>query len=563
MTSDGKELKSMTKPIVMTIDDEPHVLNAIARDLQAHDQKEYRVVRASSGAEALETVQEFKRRNTPVALLLVDQRMPAMSGIEFLAEAIKLYPDSKRVLLTAYADTDAAISSINAIDLDYYLMKPWDPPEELLYPVLDDLLSDWLASVPIPYDGIRVAGTQWSPSSHTVKDFLGRSQVPYKWLDVERDSEARELVESISDGRPRLPAIFFPDGSTLVDPDLRTLADRVGLTTRAERPFYELIIVGSGPAGLAAAVYGASEGIRTILIEREAVGGQAGTSARIENYLGFPTGISGADLARRAATQAKRLGAEILTAQEVTGVRVEDPYRIVTLADGSELSCHALVIATGARVLPLELPGIERLVGRSVYYGAATSEAAHYRGCKVFVLGGGNSAGQGAMFLSRFASEVTLVVRRDTIEKSMSHYLRDQIAGTGNVSLKLGTEVTAVGGEEHLKSITFKDAATGETETTPADALFIFIGAAPHSDLVAGTVERTEAGFIPTGPDLSRDGRRPKNWKLQRDPFLLETNVPGIFAAGDIRHGVVRRVASAVGQGSVVVYFVQRYLETV
>jgi thioredoxin reductase (NADPH) len=522
MTSDGKELKSMTKPIVMTIDDEPHVLNAIARDLQAHYQKEYRVVRASSGAEALETVQEFKRRNTPVALLLVDQRMPAMSGIEFLAEAIKLYPDSKRVLLTAYADTDAAISSINAIDLDYYLMKPWDPPEELLYPVLDDLLSDWLASVPIPYDGIRVAGTQWSPSSHTVKDFLGRSQVPYKWLDVERDSEARELVESISDGRPRLPAIFFPDGSTLVDPDLRTLADRVGLTTRAERPFYELIIVGSGPAGLAAAVYGASEGIR-----------------------------------------AKRLGAEILTAQEVTGVRVEDPYRIVTLADGSELSCHALVIATGARVLPLELPGIEPLVGRSVYYGAATSEAAHYRGCKVFVLGGGNSAGQGAMFLSRFASEVTLVVRRDTIEKSMSHYLRDQIAETGNVSLKLGTEVTAVGGEEHLKSITFKDAATGETETTPADALFIFIGAAPHSDLVAGTVERTEAGFIPTGPDLSRDGRRPKNWKLQRDPFLLETNVAGIFAAGDIRHGVVRRVASAVGQGSVVVYFVQRYLETV
>jgi len=563
MNSVGKETKDMAKPIVMTIDDEPHVLNAIARDLLAHFQKDYRIVKASSGAEALETVREFKRRNTPVALLLVDQRMPAMSGIEFLAEAIKLYPHSKRVLLTAYADTDAAIASINAIDLDYYLMKPWDPPEELLYPVLDDLLSDWLASVPVPYDGIRVAGTLWSPNSHNVKDFLGRSQIPYKWLDIERNSEARELVESISGGRSRLPALFFPDGSTLVDPDLRTLADKVGLRTRAEQAFYDLIIIGAGPAGLAAAVYGASEGVRTVVIEKEAAGGQAGTSARIENYLGFPNGISGADLTRRATTQVKRLGAEILTAQEVTGLRVEDPYRIVTLGDGSELSSHALLIATGVTVRELDVPGLEALVGRSVYYGAATSEAVHYQGGKVFVIGGANSAGQGAMFLSRFASEVTILIRADSLRMSMSQYLIDQIEGTENISLKVNTEVTAVAGTEHLESITMRNSDSSETETAPADAMFIFIGAVPHSDVVAGIVERTEAGFILTGPDLIRDGRRPKNWKLKRDPFLVETSVPGIFAAGDVRHGVIRRVASAVGQGSVSVYFVQKYLETV
>jgi thioredoxin reductase (NADPH) len=553
----------MARPILMTIDDEPHVLNAIARDLQSKYQKDYRIVKAKSGAEALAAVEEFKRRSTPIALFLVDQRMPAMSGVEFLTEAIRLYPDSKRVLLTAYADTDAAIASINAVDLDYYLMKPWNPPEERLYPVLDDLLSDWLASVPIPYDGLRVAGTLWSPASHDIKDFLARSQIPYQWLDIERDSEARTMVESTAAGSPSLPVLFFPDGTVLANPDLRTVADKMGLTTRAEQPFYELIIIGGGPAGLAAAVYGASEGVQTILIEKDAAGGQAGTSARIENYLGFPTGISGADLTRRATTQAKRLGAEIITAQQVTGVRIEDSYRIVTLADGSELSCHALMIATGAKILPLEVPGIEPLIGRSVYYGAATSEAVHYRDKRVFVLGGGNSAGQGAMFLSRFSSEVTLVVRRDTLEKSMSHYLIQQIEGTENISLMPGTEVTAVAGESQLESITLRNASTGDVETVPADALFIFIGAVPNSDVVAGVVERTDAGFILTGPDLLREGRRPKNWRLQRDPYLLETSVPGIFAAGDIRHGAVRRVASAVGQGSISIYFVQRYLESV
>jgi thioredoxin reductase (NADPH) len=560
---EGKETQEMPKPIIMTVDDEPHVLNAVARDLQMHYQKEYRIVKAGSGTEALETVQELKQRNTPVALFLVDQRMPTMSGTEFLAEAIKLYPESKRVLLTAYADTDAAIASINAIDLDYYLMKPWDPPEENLYPVLDDLLSDWLANVTVPYDGIRVAGALWCPSSHEVKDFLARSQIPYQWLDVEKDPVTRELVESISDGQLRLPTLFFPDGSVLVDPDLRTLADKVGMSTQCEMPFYDLIIIGAGPAGLGAAVYGASEGLRTVVIEKAAPGGQAGTSARIENYLGFPKGISGADLTRRATTQAKRLGAEILTAREVTGVRVEDPYRIVALTDGSELRSHALLIATGVKVRTLDVPGVENFVGGSVYYGAATSEAAHYKGRKVFVIGGANSAGQGAMFLSRFASQVTILIRSDSLQKSMSQYLIDQIEGTENISVKATTEVTEVAGAGQLESITMRNRTTGETETAPADAIFVFIGAVPQTDILTGVVERTEDGFIPTGPDLMHNGQRPRNWTLKRDPFLLETSVPGIFAAGDVRHTSLRRVASAVGQGAVSVNFVHKYLETV
>jgi thioredoxin reductase (NADPH) len=553
----------MAKPIIMTIDDEPHVLNAIARDLQAHYQSDYRIVKAGSGDEALEAVREFKRRNAPVALFLADQRMPSMSGVEFLQEAIKLYPESKKVLLTAYADTDAAIASINAIDLDYYLMKPWDPPAERLYPVLDDLLSDWLATVPVPYEGIRVAGTLWSASSHNVKEFLARSQIPYQWLDIEKDAEARELVESTSEGRPRLPTVFFPDGSSLVDPDLSALADKVGMTTHARQPFYDLIIVGAGPAGLGGAVYGASEGLRTVVIEKEAAGGQAGTSARIENYLGFPQGISGADLTRRATTQAQRLGAEILTAREVTGLRVEGPYRYVTLDDGSELSCHALLVSTGVKVRELDVPGIEPLIGGSVYYGAATSEAVHYKDKKVFVIGGANSAGQGAMFLSRFASEVTILVRRDSLRETMSQYLIDQIDGTENISLMVNTEVTAVGGTDHLESITITNNTSGETETVPADAMFIFIGAVPHTDMVKDVVELDDAGFIYTGQDLIRDGRRPKDWTPRRDPFHMETSVPGIFAAGDVRHGVIRRVASAVGQGAVAVSLVHKYLETV
>lgn len=553
----------MSKPIIMTIDDEPHVLNAIARDLKTHYQNDYRIVKASSGIEALEAVQEFKRRSVPVALFLADQRMPSMSGIEFLEEAIKLYPEAKRALLTAYADTAAAIASINAIGLDYYLMKPWDPPEENLYPVLDDLLSDWLANVPVPYDGIRVAGTLWSATSHNVKDFLARSQIPYQWLDIERDSEARTLVETTSEERPQLPMLFFPDGSTLTNPDLRTLADKVGMTTLAQQPYYDLIIVGAGPTGLAGAVYGASEGLRTIVIEKGAAGGQASTSARIENYLGFPQGVSGADLTRRATTQAQRLGAEILTAQEVTGVKVEGSYRILTLSDGGELSCQALMIATGVKVRELNVPGIEPLIGASVYYGAATSEAKNYKDGKVFVIGSGNSAGQGAMFLSRFASEVTILIRGDSLQKSMSQYLIDQIDSTENISVMMNSEVVSMEGADHLETITIKSNKSGDTETVMADAIFIFIGAVPHTDFVKDTVELDKSGFVLTGQDLMHDGRRPKNWSQKRDPFLMETSVPGIFAAGDVRHGVVRRVASAVGQGSVAISMVHKYLETV
>lgn len=547
----------------MTIDDEPHVLNAIERDLRKRYHNDYRVMKVGSGTKALEAVQELKRRDAPVSLFLVDQRMPEMTGIEFLEKAIQLYPDARKVLLTAYADTDAAISSINTVGLDHYLLKPWDPPDQHLYPVLDDLLSDWLASVPIPYDGIRVAGTQWSANSHTVKDFLTRNQIPYQWLDIEKDEQSRALVESVDKKRSRLPVVFFPDGTHLMEPDSQVLAEKIGLTTHAQRPFYELIIVGGGPAGLAAAVYGASEGVRTVMIEKEAPGGQAGTSARIENYLGFPQGISGADLARRAATQAKRLGAEILTPQEVLNVRLEDPYRIVTLRDGTELSCHALLIATGMTVRKLDINGIEPFIGTSIFYGAAVTEAERCRGGHAIVVGGANSAGQGAAFLSRFAKKVTMLIRADSMDVSMSKYLVEQIQSIKNIDVRLQSEISDLHGSEILEAITIRDIETGETEKVPASGVFLYIGAVPNSEFVANVVERSTEGFVLTGPELMRDGRRPKNWRLKRDPYLMETSVPGIFAVGDIRYNAVRRVASSVGQGSVVVFFVQRYLETV
>jgi thioredoxin reductase (NADPH) len=551
------------KPVIMTIDDEPRVLNAVERDLREKYHSEYRIIKAGSGAEALETLRELKRRNVPVSLFLVDQRMPEMTGTEFLEKAIQLYPEARKILLTAYADTDAAIASINAIGLDHYLMKPWDPPDQHLYPVLDDLLSDWIASAPQTYDGIRVAGTQWSAASHKVKDFLTRNQIPYQWVDIEKDAQIRALVDTVDDRGSRLPVVFFPDGSHLVEPDSRILAEKVGLRTQAQRPFYDLIIVGGGPAGLAASVYGASEGLRTILIEKEAPGGQAGTSARIENYLGFPQGISGADLARRAAVQAKRLGAEILTPQEVVKVSVEDPYRLVTLRDGTELSCHALLVATGMSVRRLDVEGIDSFVGTSIYYGAAVTEAESCRDGHAIVVGGANSAGQGAAFLARYARQVTMLIRGRTMEQSMSHYLVDQIRGIKNINVRLQSELSAVHGSSRLEAITILNNETEDAEQVPANAVFLYVGAAPHSEFVADIVERSDDGFILTGPDLIRDGRRPKNWKLKRDPYLMETSVPGIFAVGDVRYNAVRRVASSVGQGSVVVFFVQRYLETV
>ncbi|WP_353807547.1 FAD-dependent oxidoreductase [Agromyces sp. SYSU T00194] len=553
----------MAKPVILAVDDEPQVLNAIARDLQARYRRDYRVAQASSGQEALEAVQEYQRRGTPIALFVVDQRMPGMTGTEFLAKALVHAPQARRVLLTAYADTDAAITSINAINLDYYLLKPWDPPEERLYPVLDDLLDDWRASAAIPYDGIRVVGTRWSPGSHAVKDLLARSQTPYEWLDVEKNEGARAMVEALGDGHAKLPVVLLPDGLVLVDPDLHELAEKVGIRAPALQPFYDLIVIGAGPAGLAAAVYGASEGLRTAVVEREVPGGQAGTSSRIENYLGFPNGISGADLARRAATQAKRLGAEILSAQEVTRVRVDGSYKVVTLDDGSELRCQALLVATGVEVRRLGVPGEERLLGGSVYYGAAASEAVSYTGCRVVVVGGANSAGQGAMYLSRFAAEVTILVRGESLAASMSQYLIDQIEATANITVRPHSEVASLSGDDRLTSVAVHDRATDATVELPADAMFAFIGAVPGSDVVRDIVEVNEQGFVLTGQDLLGDHRRPRGWTLPRDPMILETSVPGIFAAGDVRHDVVRRVASAVGQGAVAVSLVHKYLETV
>ena len=553
----------MSKPIILTVDDDPQVLNAVERDLRQHYRDDYRILKAASGEEALETLKQLKERNAPVALFLVDQRMPKLSGTEFLDEARKIFPEARKVLLTAYADTAAAIASINSIGLDYYLMKPWHPPEQNLYPVLDDLLGDWMSTVQMPFEGIRVAGTLWSARSHAVKDFLARSQIPYQWLDIEQNAEARALVEAAKQEKYRLPVIFFPDGTILIDPDLTALAEKAGLRTQPTLPYYDLIIIGAGPAGLAAAVYSASEGLSTLLIDKETTGGQAGTSSRIENYLGFPAGVAGADLARRATTQATRLGAEILTAQEVTGVRVDAVYRYVTLANGQELSCRALIIASGASSRLLNVPGAEAVTGAGIYYGAAVAEAAYYRGKPVFIVGGANSAGQGAMFLSRYASKVTVLVRGSSLEAGMSQYLVDQINATGNIEVRLRTSVTEVTGANQLEAITIKNSESGQIETLPAAALFVFIGAKPHSDFVPDIVERNRAGFILTGADLIRDGRRPANWPLKRDPYLLETSVPGIFAVGDIRQGAIRRVASAVGEGSTAVNFVHMYLRTV
>jgi thioredoxin reductase (NADPH) len=552
----------MAKPIILTIDDEDSVRNAIERDLARKYRKDFRIIKASSGAEGLETVLRLKQRNDAIALFLVDQRMPEMSGTEFLAEALKMYPEARKVLLTGYADTEAAIAAINTVGLDHYLMKPWTPAEENLYPILDDLISDWLATATIPYDGIRVAGTLWSANSHNIKDFLARSQIPYQFLDIERDAEARSLVEQANVANHRLPVVFFPDGNTLIQPSITEVAEQAGLHTEAAEPFYDLIVVGAGPAGLAAAVYGASEGVHTLLIDKETPGGQAGTSSRIENYLGFPKGLSGADLARRATAQATRLGAEILSAQGVVSITLRDSYRIVTLANGSELACRAVVIATGVSVRELEVPGIDSVTGAGVYYGAALTEAASYKGEHVYVVGGANSAGQGAIFLSQHAGQVTMLVR-SSLAKSMSNYLIEQIEGRDNIDVQLGAEVVEVHGDNRLEAITISDRETGATRKEATPAMFAFIGASPHTKMLGNLVEMSDAGFVLTGPDLFIDGKRPVGWKLKREPYLMETNVPGIFAAGDVRHGVIRRVASAVGQGSTAISFVHEYLKTV
>ena len=551
----------MTKPVIFSVDDDAEVLAAIERDLRQHYRGEYRILKAGSGAEALDAARQLKERNTPVALFVVDERMPAMSGTEFLREALKLHPDSRRVLLTAYADTQAAISGINDVGLDYYLLKPWDPPSERLYPVLDDLLSDWLAKFRPSFDGIRVAGARSSPRSFAVKEFLSNNGVPYQWIDVDLDAPTRELIRTTGDAG-KLPVVLFPDGTRMAAPTNRELAEKIGLQTRASRRFYDVVIVGAGPAGLAAAVYGASEGLKTLLVEQSAPGGQAGTSSRIENYLGFPSGVSGADLARRAATQARRFGAEVLN-QEIVSLRREDPYRIVRLADGEEVSCYAVILATGVAVRTMNVPGMAELLGIGVYYGAAMTEAATYRGQDVCVVGAGNSAGQGSLFFSRYARKVTLLVRGDSLEKAMSRYLIDRIQATPNIEVLTRTEVTGVAGTGRLERVGLRNCVTGEESVLEAAAMFIFIGAKPRTEMVAGLVALDEKGYVLTGLDLPRTNHKPKGWTLDRDPLLFETSVPGIFAAGDVRGGSGKRVAAAVGEGSGTVSMVHRYLETV
>ena len=563
------------RPALLTVDDDPEVLRAVERDLRRKYGEQYRVLRAESGDAALSVLEQLKQRADPVALLLADQRMPGMTGVEFLERAMTVMPDAKRVLLTAYADTDAAINAINKVRIHYYLMKPWDPPEQNLYPYLGDLLEDWQAHYRPVFDGLRVIGNRWNPRSHGVREFLGRNLTPFRWLDLDASAEARDLLTSLEsspaagEGAVQVaaraltpPVVVFPDGTALADPDLVALGERIGLRTRAERPFYDLVVVGAGPAGLAAAVYGASEGLKTLLVEREAPGGQAGTSSNIENYLGFPSGLTGADLTRRAVMQARKFGAEILTPAECRSVRVSDQYRVLTLTSGAEVSSRVLLVATGVQYRKLEIPGADALAGSGIYYGASLSEALSTQGEDLFVVGGGNSAGQAAVFFSRYARSVTIVVRGKGLGESMSQYLIDQIAAISNVNVMTGSQVTAVAGNGHLESITMVcDGAGGRSERNlPATSMFVFIGAVPRTDWLGAEVKRDEFGFIYTGPDLPRDSGRIVGWPLDRDPFLLETSVPGIFCAGDVRHQSVKRVASAVGEGSIAVQFTHRYL---
>ncbi len=555
-----------SRPAILTVDDDPGVLRAVERDLRRQYGAEYRILRADSGPAALALITEFRGRGGAVALLLSDHRMPQMDGVEFLRQARELVPDAKRLLLTAYADTDAAIRAINDVDLDHYLMKPWDPPDERLYPVLDDLLDDWRGSYRPPFDGVRVVGDRWSPQSHRLKEFLGDNAVPYEWLDVESSPQARDLLDAgAAPHGASLPLVVLPDGRRLANPSTAEVAEAIGLRTRATRRFYDLVVVGGGPAALAAAVYGASEGLSTVMIERAAPGGQAGSSSRIENYLGFPVGLSGADLTRRAVAQASRFGVEILAPQEVVGVRVEDAYRTVTLGDGSEVASHALLLATGVQWRRLDVPGVARLSGAGVYYGAARTEAIGCTGETVYLVGGANSAGQAAMYFSRFAERVVMLVRGSSLGAAMSQYLVDQIAATPTIEVRTGCRVVEAHGDTRLEALSIEDRGGGEprVEKVPASYLFLMIGAEPSTDWLAGVVARDARGFIPTGPAVPRDGSAPVPWPLDRDPYLLETSVPGIFAAGDVRSDSVKRVASGVGEGSVAISFVHQYLARV
>jgi thioredoxin reductase (NADPH) len=556
----------LAKPILLSVDDDSDVLRAIERDLRSEYGAEYRVMGSDSPEKALDLLKQLKVRNDSVALLLADQRMPHMDGVTFLQAATHIYPEAKRALLTAYADTNAAVDAINKAGINYFFLKPWDPPVEHLYPQLNDLLDDWQGSYRPSFEGIRVLGTRWSPRAYDLRDFLARNRVPYLWIDVEvsaNDPETKNLLDALGADGAKLPVVLFPDGTKLLEGNPAEVAQKVGLKTRAQTDFYDLAIVGGGPAGLAAGVYGASEGLHTVMIEREAPGGQAGMSSRIENYLGFPSGLSGNDLARRAVVQAKRFGVEILSPQEAVGVRTEGSYRIIKLADGSEISCHTMMIASGVQWRRLDAPGVDKLQGAGIYYGGGSTEAITCKDETVYIVGGANSAGQAAMNFARYARSVVILVRGSSLASTMSQYLIDQIKETPNIQIWAHANIAEAHGDSHLEEISVLCSDTNKVERVKANSMFIFIGALPRTDWLGDLVERDARGFILTGPDLFIDGSRPKGWALDRDPFLLETNIPGIFAVGDVRHGSVKRVASGVGEGSVAVQFIHQYLSKV
>jgi thioredoxin reductase (NADPH) len=548
------------RPVIMTVDDDVSVSRAVARDLRRRYGETYRVVRAEDPQQALDALREVKLRGDAVAAILADYRMPGLNGIEFLEQAMDLFPRARRALLTAYADTDAAIAAINVVDVDHYLLKPWDPPEEKLYPVVDAMLETWAALGDAPVQDVQVVGHRFSAPSHEVRDFLARNSVPYRWSTVD-DAEGRRLLAAAGVDEGAVPLVVLPDGQVLATPAMPDLARAVGLSTAPSGDFYDLVIVGGGPAGLGAAVYGASEGLRTVLVERQATGGQAGQSSRIENYLGFPDGVSGGQLTDRARRQAHKFGAEVLTTRSVSRLEVRGPARVVHFEDGDSIAAHSVVLATGVSYRRLGVPGLDGLVGAGVYYGSAGTEAQACADQDVYVVGGANSAGQAAVHLSRYARSVTMLVRGRSLETSMSSYLIEQVLGIENVSVRLCTTVAGVEGEGHLERIVLADAVTGTTATVEGSHLFVFIGAAPLTEWLDGSVERDAAGFVLTGPDLLRDGARPSGWRLDRDPFLLESSVPGVFAAGDVRSQSVKRVASAVGEGAMAVTLVHRYLE--
>ena len=547
----------MARPILLAVDDDVNVLEAVVQDLRRQYGATYRILRAASAQAALDTLAQLKTRQEPVALICSDQRMPGMTGVEFLERSRELYPDARRVLLTAYADTEAAIQAINSARIHYYLNKPWDPPEEKLYPVLSDLLEDWTAGYQPPFEGLRVIGHRWSLKDHKVRTFLSSNHVPYRWMDVASNEDAQNLLNERKLDADRLPVVLFPDGSALVDPEPGALAIRVGLSTQATQDFYDIIVVGAGPAGLAAAVYGASEGLRTLVIEPHAPGGQAGSSSKIENYLGFPSGITGADLGRRAHVQASRFGAEFLT-QRATGLRIDGQYRFIQLADGREVSSHVVLLSLGVHYRKLEIPGASQLAGRGIYYGAALVEAVSCKDEDVYVVGGANSAGQAALHFARYARKVTMLVRGTGLKATMSKYLIDEIARTSNIVLEAQTQVLEAFGEEHLEALQL-GGPSGEVRV-PASSLFVFIGAAPGTEWLPANIVRDANGFVLAGPDLRTDGKHPEGWRELREPFLLESSVAGVFVAGDVRHGSIKRVASAVGEGSIAVQFAHQYL---